>query len=54
MMKTWHIWYHYWYNDEIKEKAVYIKADSYDEALAEARKLNSRYSAGQVVKEVLR
>lgn len=48
-MKTWRVWYHFWHNDETREKAVYIEADSYDEALAEARKLDPFYSAGQVV-----
>lgn len=44
-MKTWRIWYY----ENHEEKAIYIKADSYDEAIAEARKLDNRYSAGQVV-----
>lgn len=48
-MKPWRIWYNYWHNGEIREKAIYIKADSYDAALSEARKLDPRYSAGQVV-----
>lgn len=44
-MRTWRVWYY----ENHEEKAVYIKANSYDEAIIEARKLDPRYSAGQVV-----
>ena len=29
-----------------------VKAESFDEALAQARKINSEYSTGQVISEV--
>ena len=45
IMKTWRIWYY----ENHEEKAIYIKADSYDEALAKVRKFDWRYSVGQVV-----
>lgn len=32
-------------------KSLYVKADSFDEAIAEARKTNKKYCGGQVVKE---
>lgn len=47
-MRIWRIWYY----ENYEEKVIYIYADSYDEAIAEARKLDPRYSAGQVVIDV--
>ena len=47
-MRIWRIWYY----ENHEEKSVYIEADSYDEAIAEARKLAPRYCAGQVVIDV--
>lgn len=32
-------------------KHLHIKADSFDEAIAEARKVNEKYCGGQVVEE---
>ena len=32
-------------------KPLYIKADSFDEAIAKARKVNEKYCGGQVVEE---
>lgn len=32
-------------------KPLYIKADSFDEAIAEARNVNEKYCGGQVVEE---
>lgn len=47
-MRIWRIWYY----ENHEEKSVYIYADSYNEAIVEARKLDPRYSAGQVVIDV--
>lgn len=44
-MKTWRVWYY----ENHEEKAIYIEADSYDEAIAKAREADWRYSAGQMV-----
>lgn len=48
-MKTWYIWYNFWRNNQLMEKSVLIEANSYDEALAEARKTDPRYDSGKVV-----
>ena len=40
-MKTWVIW-------GIGLERLEIKANSFDEALAEARKINKNYNAGQL------
>ena len=41
-MKIWKIW-------GIGLQALFIKANSFDEAITEARKTNKNYNAGQVV-----
>ena len=46
---TWKVLYDYREDGYVKEKAVYIEADDFDEAIKEARKLDDRYCAGQVV-----
>lgn len=33
---------------------IIIKAESFDAALAQARKINSNYSTGQVIREILK
>ena len=43
-MKIWIIW-------GINLPPIYINADSFDEALKEARKLNRNYCAGQLSEE---
>lgn len=40
-MKQWKIW-------GINLQPIFIKADTFDEALKEARKLNKNYCAGQL------
>ena len=51
-MKEWRIWFYYWFNGHIMEHSTLVWANSYDEALAKARELDVRYSAGQVVIDV--
>ena len=44
---TWKVWFD---SDEC-QNVLYIIADSFDEAIAKARKIDDRYCDGQVVKE---
>lgn len=48
---TWKVWYCYLQDGWIKENIINIKADSYDAAIAKARKYDQRYCCAQVVKE---
>ena len=45
---TWQVWFTSVLGDEV---CTFVKADSFDEATAKARKIDDRYCAGQVVKE---
>ena len=44
---TWKVWFE---GNEC-QNVLYIIADSFDEAIAKARKIDDRYCDGQVVKE---
>lgn len=46
----WKIW-KVWFEGNECQNILYIIADSFDEAIAKARKLDSRYCCAQVVKE---
>lgn len=46
----WEAWYYDYINGN-KKTYIYVEADSFDEAIAKARKLDDRYCAGQVVSE---
>ena len=52
MMKTWRVWYSGWERGRIVDDIIYIQANSFDEALAKARKYNSKYNSAQVVEDV--
>lgn len=52
MMKTWRVWYSDWCGGRFVNDIIYIKADSYDEAIAKARKYNPKYDSAQVVEDV--
>ena len=47
----WKVLYDYREDGYIKEKAVYIEADDFDEAIEKARELDPRYCCAQVVSE---
>ena len=49
MMKTWRVWCSYWCGGHLMDDIVYIQADSYDDAIAKARKYNPKYCCAQVV-----
>ena len=49
MMKTWRVWCSYWCGGRFVDDIIYIQADSYDDAIAKARKYDSRYCFAQVV-----
>ena len=51
-MKTWRVWCSYWECGHIVDDIIYIQADSYDEAIAKARKYNPKYNSAQVVEDV--
>lgn len=40
-----------WFDGDQYQNVLYIIADSFDEAIKEARKLDNRYCCAQVVKE---
>ena len=44
----WKVWFISILGDEVY---TWVEADSFDEAIAKARKIDDRYCAGQVVKE---
>ena len=48
-MKTWRVWCNYWSDGRFVNDIIYIQADSYDEAIAKARKYDQRYCCAQVV-----
>lgn len=50
-MKTWRVWYHFWFNGHIYESITWVKANSFDEAIAKARELDERYDSAQMVDE---
>ena len=41
-----------WFTTGADLCGIIVKAESFDEALAQARKINSEYSIGQVIREV--
>lgn len=49
-MMKWEAWYYDYINGN-KKTYIYVEADSFDEAIAKARKIDDRYCAGQVVNE---
>ena len=49
MMKTWRVWCSYWCGGRFVDDIIYIQADSYDEAIAKARRYDQRYCCAQVV-----
>lgn len=46
---TWKVLYNYREDGYVKEKAVYIEADDFDEAIEKARELDVRYCCEQVI-----
>jgi hypothetical protein len=48
-MKTWRVWCSYWCDGRFVDDIIYIQADSYDEAIAKARKYGQRYCCAQMV-----
>ena len=51
MMKTWRVWCSYWCDGRCVDDIIYIQANSFDEALAKARKYNPKYNSAQVVED---
>ena len=51
-MKIWRVWYSGWECGRIVDDIIYIQANSFDEALAKARKYNPKYNSAQVVEDV--
>ena len=45
----WKVLYDYREDGHVKEKAVYIEADDFDETIEKARELDVRYCCAQVV-----
>jgi hypothetical protein len=50
-MKTWRVWCSYWCNGRFVDDIIYIQANSYDEAIAKARKYNPKYDSAQVIED---
>ena len=50
-MKTWRVWCSYWCGGHLMDDIIYIQADSYDDAIAKARKYNPKYNSAQVVED---
>ena len=51
MMKTWRVWCSYWCGGHLMDDIIYIQADSYDDAIAKARKYNPKYDSAQVIED---
>lgn len=49
-MMKWEMWYYDYINGD-KKTYIYVEADSFDEAIAKARRVDLRVYAGRVVDE---
>lgn len=50
MMMKWEAWYYDYINGN-KKTYIYVEADSFDEAIAKARRIDLRVDAARVVSE---